>query len=242
MGGFWKKLKMIHKTKLIRGAISLSQSNNKDFTEVELLKRLGIESQVLRENLSKDDIKKYFYVYNRTKGKCYYCNSQIEIDSGLKFTLCPNCNKEISIEREGLLRMGIKNQEVVEFLISHLESALNQEGWKIRDEDNGFIIFKKDEKLIAFSIRLEDTGIKEYFTLRGWSSDYDPQTYILVSPSFDSFVSTFTSKDLKCCLMNIDSIFNKESIKELLRDIKKRGSRYGRTKSDTLEVKSNKRR
>jgi len=207
---------------LLKKAIELSGPSNKDFTEIQLSNTINISPKELIDLIGEDEFKLFFSLSKKSRIKCLKCGTFIDYDSGLDFSFCPNCNNENDLSNVGLYSIGLNRKEVEIYFIEHLSKIFEDNGWEIRDSDDNFIVIKKSGIHIAFSINLDENGLKEYFTLRGWASDYSAESYVLISTNFDKFLSAYKDKDPKCYLSNVFDIFDRLFIEEIINEVTKR--------------------
>jgi hypothetical protein len=222
---------------ILKNSLELSGAENKDFTEVELSRLLKINSNEVIKLITDNELKDYFIISKKSKIKCPKCNSSVEIAPKLNYSFCQNCNQEIKQESLGLYNIGLNRGEMESFLIDYLINLSQKEGWEVRDSDNNFLVIRKDKQLIAFSVCLDESGLKEYFVLRGWAGEYNPESFILISLKFDKFISSYGSKDLKCLLNKLPEVFQEDFFKKTLNEVNKRIEVYNKEKKAEDSIK-----
>lgn len=221
------KIKMRNSTlEILKCAVNLSGEHNKDFTEVDLASASALQIKNVLEIIQSDELKPFLHLTRKSKIDCPKCGSKIEADNGLEYCFCSECSEEINLNNCPFYTIGINQERVQEYLVDFLLNEFEKSGWKNRDSDENFFVIKKAEKSIALSLCTSGNGLKDYFALRGWAIDYDPQSYVIISQNFDKFISSYSDKDLKCVLMPLTEIFKDNFISGMLEEISKRVDVY----------------
>ena len=221
---------------ILKNAVVLSGIHSVDFTEAELANKSGFSTKEIISLIQKRELQPFFSITRKFRIKCPKCASFVEIDSDLEACFCSNCNEEIKREDVPLYSIGLNRQEVEVYLIEHLIKKFESSGWKARDSDENFCIVKKDSDAMAFSICLDGNGLKDYFTLRGWGIEYNPHLFIVMSPTFDKFISAYQDKDLKCLLINLDSLFDENFVPSLLKKVNERIKFYNKERQAEASI------
>ena len=209
--------------KLLLEAVRLAGEHNEDFDEVKLANRTKIKLEHLRELLNKDSLASFFDISRKTDLKCR-CGADVEIETGLDYAICKACNNHVDFANEGVLCLGLKIEAVEEFFIEVITEKFVEKDFVERDSDKNFTVLKnkKDGECLALSVSIERNGLRNYFSLCGWANEYNPSTCIVVSNSFDKYLSSYKDKDLKCTLINFHEICDDAFISRVLENVREK--------------------
>ena len=219
-------------------AVRIAGEHNEDFDEVKLASQTNIKLDDLRELLKNKDLSPFFHVDNKRHINCPKCKEKVEIES-LDYAMCKKCGEELDLKKESILALGLKAETVQEFFIEVITQKFAEKGFSERGSDKNFLVLKNKDggQILALSFSIESNGLKDYFWLRGRANEYNPSMYIIVSNSFDKYLSSHKDKDFKCVLVKFHEIFGDSFISKLITDINKRDKVINKEKETEKKLK-----
>lgn len=195
-------------------ALKLSKGLGQDFYDSELANNLQVSQSDLIK-FTKSELYECLCITKLNEIKCPKCESMVSLyQDGNIF--CGNCGEDISGYTLPKYELSINVSKAEKFFIDRIVADFKAFNWKPVDVDSNFVILKKGNHKIALSIKLQNTLLKDYFALRGWSIDETPEAYILFSFNFDSILSALSDKEMRCTVSPLTNIQNKNYLKSLL--------------------------
>jgi hypothetical protein len=191
------------KDKILLSSFILSEGKFKNFTDIELANKLGLDRTYLCKFIAENKIPE-IRVTKKDEISCPNCGSPVSISQELDFAFCHNCNQEINDTPK--LIFGLDNEKCWHFLKDKLILLLSDA--KISNQEANMMIIDYKSLKLAVEIKTDKAILKDVFVLKGWSDIYNPQFQIIIAPTSDFVLSSQYSKGMTGVL-TVEILFDK---------------------------------
>jgi len=222
----------MNKLKIILSALEESKTYH-DINDLDLSNKAGIKLEKLRKNLN--SFKDVFKISSINKIECPNCGKNLRISSDIEYAYCDCSDEKIDLSHCPRFNIIVDITGVKKSLFLELESKLKSRGWSVEDKYQNNMFIRKDGFKLGVFLTLEPVKLDNYFSIRGWKSKLD--AYVMVSQLFTPEITSYISKDLRCCCIGIRQIFNDKIYEDFLNTVNLRIKELNRNKEIEQVIK-----
>ena len=195
-------------------ALIISDYGRKTFGESDLEKVLGLNKNhivtILKENSDA------FNFTQLKKSFCPECNKQF-VDTSTGF--CGGCGATIDLKNINQYRINLNKTGFINKSLEFICKFFEENAWCKEKNEVNFLLMKKDEYHLAVSFSLDDSSLKDYYSLKGWLPSTKNVCFLLISKSNDNELARFASKTAIIQLESSVNIFSQDKKRFILSKI-----------------------
>jgi len=194
----------MNKITAILKMLKLCDHSELEFDEIAFKNSIEL-SESISKVLSNFEDEGLIQTTHKSKVKCSN-GHDLKISPHARNAYCVPCQTSVPLQDVARLNISVNLENVRLVLLDEIKKAVVKSGASILSEENKFLLVQLNEKLICFSFGLSTGTLDDYFKQRGYPFDKQVQGHVIIRPQFDSELTSYSYKDLKCACISIQKL------------------------------------